>query len=76
MMIPVTISDGIFKQYNRMVTDFLWNGKKPRIALRKLCASRDIGGPAPPISFEMNFCVGTDAWSLQHLRFFCLFSML
>lgn len=48
MMIPVTISDRIFKQYNRMITDFLWNGKKPRIALRELCASKDIGGLALP----------------------------
>lgn len=36
MMIPVTISDGIFKQYNRMIKDFLWNGKQPRIPLRSL----------------------------------------
>ncbi len=60
MMIPVTISDGILKQYNRMITDFLWNGKKPRIALRKLSTSRDIEELALPYmelystAFEMN----------------------
>lgn len=60
MIIPITISDGIFKQHNRMITDFLWNGKKPRVSLKKLFASRDIGGLALPnmelysIAFEMN----------------------
>lgn len=31
MMIPVTIFTGVFKQYNQIIKDYLWNGKKPRI---------------------------------------------
>ena len=60
MMIPVTVSDGIFKQYNKLITEFLWNGKRPRIRLKKLLASRDCGGLALPnvelysIAFEIN----------------------
>lgn len=29
MTIPVIISTGIFKQYNQIIKDYLWNGKKP-----------------------------------------------
>lgn len=46
VMIPVTISDAIFKQYNHLIMGFLWYGKKPRIGLKKLFTSRDSGGLA------------------------------
>ncbi len=47
-MIPVTISDGIFKQYNSLIKEFLWNEKNPELVLKKLFASRDAGGLALP----------------------------
>lgn len=36
MMIPMTISIGLFKQYNQIIKDYLWDGKKARISLQKL----------------------------------------
>lgn len=45
MMIPVTISDRIFK-YNHLIKDSFWNGMKSRIGLTKLFVSRDCGGLA------------------------------
>uniref|UniRef100_A0A9J8CLD1 Reverse transcriptase domain-containing protein n=1 Tax=Cyprinus carpio carpio TaxID=630221 RepID=A0A9J8CLD1_CYPCA len=59
MMLPITVPQLIFNQYDMMVKRFLWNGKRPRIKLNKLCASRDKGGLGLPdprlyqISFEM-----------------------
>lgn len=59
MMIPVTIPDEIFKQYNQIIKDYLWNGKKPRINMQKLYEPRRKGGLALPnvelynIAFEM-----------------------
>lgn len=59
-MISVNISDGIFKQYNWLIREFLWNGKKPRIGLKKLFASRESVGLGLPnmelynIAFEIN----------------------
>lgn len=37
-----------FKQYNKMIRDFLWNGKKSRIKLEKLYTTRNKGGLALP----------------------------
>ena len=59
MMIPLTIPESLFKQYNDIVRDYLWDGKKPRISLNKLFTTRDRGGLALPnielynISFEL-----------------------
>ena len=48
VMVPVTIPAGIFKQYNQIIRDYLWNGKKPRITMQKLYGSRGKGGLALP----------------------------
>ncbi len=59
MMLPLTIPQQIFNQYDIMVKHFLWNGKRPKIKFNKLCAPRDkgrLGLPDPrlyQISFEM-----------------------
>ncbi len=59
MMLPVIIPSGTYKQYNQMVRDYLWNGKKLRINIKKLCTTRENGGLALPnveiqnLAFEM-----------------------
>ena len=59
MMLPVTTSPQIFKRYDTIIKDFLWEGKRPRIKLSKMCSPRDKGGLGLPdprlycISFEM-----------------------
>lgn len=60
MMLPFSISREYFNQYNQMVKDYLWNGKKPRIKLQKLYITRTDGGLALPnvelynMAFEMS----------------------
>ena len=60
MMLPLTIPRGIYKQYNNMVREYLWNGKKPRINIKKMCSPRECGGLALPnvemynLSFELS----------------------
>lgn len=39
MMIPLNISDHIFKQYDSLIKDFLWAGRKPRFKLN-VCTQR------------------------------------
>lgn len=59
MMIPLTIPNALIRQYNDIVKEYLWEGKKPRISLNKLFTTRGMGGMALPnielynISFEM-----------------------
>jgi len=59
MMIPVNIPDPIFKRYDKIIKDFLWEGKRPRIKMTKLTSPRDKGGLGLPdvrmynIAFEM-----------------------
>lgn len=59
MMVPLTVPNTFFKQYNHIVRDFLWNGKKPRIKLDKLFTTRSMGGLGLPnvelykMSFEL-----------------------
>lgn len=59
MMLPVTAPPSIFNQYDTLVKEFLWEGKRPRIKLTKLFLPRDKGGLGLPgarlyyISFEM-----------------------
>ena len=59
MMLPLSIPDHIFKQYDNLIKDFLWAGRKPRFKLSKLYAPKDKGGLGLPDvrlyswSFEM-----------------------
>lgn len=59
MMLPITIPPAIFKKYDDVVKQFLWEGKKARIKLSKLCTPKEKGGLGLPdprlyaISFEM-----------------------
>ena len=48
MMVPLTVPDSFFKQYNQIIREFLWNGKKPGIKLEKLYTTRSKGGLALP----------------------------
>lgn len=41
MMLPLKISYLIYKPYNRIISDFLWDKKKPRIKMSKMCTGRD-----------------------------------
>ena len=58
-MLPLNIPDRIFKEYDKIIRDFLWEKKKPRIKLSKMWTPRDKGGLGLPdmrtynISFEM-----------------------
>lgn len=71
MMLPVDISPQLFKQFDRIIKDFLWDRKKPRINIKKMCSPRDMGGMALPnvrlynLSFEMSRLIkhwkGTDS---------------
>ncbi len=58
-MLPITIPPAIFKKYDDIVKQFLWEGKKARITLSKLCTPKERGGLGLPdprlygISFEI-----------------------
>lgn len=60
MMLPVNISPQLFKQLDRMIKGFLWDRKRPRINIRKMCSPRDVGGVGLPnvrlhnLAFEMS----------------------
>ena len=43
MMLPITIPPDIFKRYDNIIKHFLWEGKKVRIKLSKLCAPKEKG---------------------------------
>lgn len=59
MMLPLSKPDHIFKQYETIVRDFLWAGRKPRFKWSKMCAPKEKGGLGLPdvrlysLSFEM-----------------------
>lgn len=59
MMVPLVVPDSVFKQYNQIMRDFLWNGKKACIKLEKLYTTKSMGGlPLPTVelyrsSFEV-----------------------
>lgn len=59
-MIPVCIPQQLLLRYNNMVKHFLWDGRKPRINMDKLCQPKNRGGLSLPnikyysISFEMS----------------------
>ena len=54
------IPDRYFKQYDKLTKYLLWENKKPRINMKKVCSPRDVGGLALPyvklynLSFEMD----------------------
>lgn len=41
MILPVAIPPPIFKQYDLIVKEFLWEGKKPRIEMSKMWSPKD-----------------------------------
>lgn len=60
MMLQVDIQPETFKQYDSIVDEFLWEGRKPKIALNKMCSPKDEGSLGLPdlrlyhISFEIS----------------------
>lgn len=60
MMLPLSIPGEFFTQYNRMIKDYLWNGKRAKINLQKLYMTRSEGGLSLPnvelynIAFKMD----------------------
>ncbi len=60
MMLPVSISPQLFKQFDRIIRDLVWDRKRPRINIKKMCSQRDIGGLGLPnvrlynLAFEMS----------------------
>lgn len=44
MMLPLNLSPLLFKQYVKIIKDFLWDKKKSRINIKKMWSSRDAGG--------------------------------
>lgn len=52
MMLPVTVPPSIFNQYDTLVKEFLWEGKRPRIKLSKLCLPRDKGLGFPDLTLH------------------------
>lgn len=67
MMLPVSISPNLFKQYDSIVKDFLWDKKKPRINIKKICSPRDIGGHNPLLCSSQHFLLNFDL-SYQWIR--------
>ena len=59
MMLPIKIPSTTFRQLDDVIKHFLWDGKRPRIKLRKLCAHKEKGGLGLPdlsmyyLAFEM-----------------------
>lgn len=76
MMLPITIPSAIFKRYDDVIKQFLWEGKKARIKLSKLCAPTEKGGLGLPdprlyvISFEMAKLARH--WKLTENRLDCI----
>ncbi len=60
MMLPVDTSPQLFKQLDRIIRDFYWDRKRPRINIKKMCSPRDTGGLGLPnvrlynLAFEMS----------------------
>lgn len=48
MMLPITVPLTVFCKYDTMVKHFLWDRKKPRIKMSKLCSPIDKGGLGLP----------------------------
>lgn len=46
--LPVAIPPKQFTEWNRVISSFIWEGKKPRIKIQTLQLSRDKGGLALP----------------------------
>lgn len=43
-MLTITMSHRVLKQYDAIVKDFLWEGKKLMIKFSKICSPEDNGG--------------------------------
>ncbi len=48
VMLPIMILPHIFKQYEQLISDFLWEGKTSRIRHSKMCSKRNKGGLGLP----------------------------
>lgn len=48
MMLPISMLGEFFTQYNRMINDCLWNGRRSRIKLQKFHVIRSEGGHSLP----------------------------
>lgn len=59
MMTPVNIPDPIFKTYDKIIKDFLWEGKRPRIKMSRLTSPKDKGGLGLPNMWMYNFSFET-----------------
>lgn len=60
MMLPLCKPEHIYKQYESIIRDFLWAGRKPRFKWSKMCAPKEKGGLGLPdvrlysLAFEMS----------------------
>lgn len=60
MMLPVNIAPQLFKHYDRIIKDFLWDKETPRINIKKMWSPKETGGMGLPnvrlynLSFEMS----------------------
>ncbi len=65
-MLPSSIPQIYFNQFNKLVKDFLWDGKRPRIIMARIYDLKENGGLGLPdvevynISFELSVLV--DHW--------------
>lgn len=59
VMTPVNIPDPIFKTYDKIIKDFLWEGKRPRIKMSRLTSPKDKGGLGLPNVRMYNFSFET-----------------
>lgn len=70
MMLPVNIAPQLFEHYDKIIKEFLWDKKRPRINIKKMWSPKETGGMGLPnvrlynLSFEMSRLIkhwkGTD----------------
>ena len=44
MVVLPSISESYVKRFKKMVQDFIWNNRKPKISMEKLCCNKNQGG--------------------------------